>query len=814
MSQPPSVPGATYEFDEFRFEPRDVRLVRRGVVLHAEPKAMKVLEVLLQSSGSLVERDTLLEQVWGRVIVTPGSLTRLIAELRRLLGDDPLKPRFIETVHTKGYRWIAPVAQVGELTLRRSAPPERSIELIGRDEDLTQLELIAATSRLVTLAGPGGTGKTQLALELARRRESQQPNSVYWIDLTAAGDERALPGLITAALDLQLPDSADLAGGLAQALGKRQLLLLLDNCEHLAVSLAALARTVLSRCSNVSIICTSQARLDVPEETVFWVSPLRLPGSGWETSVDPLRTLLESPAIRLLRERAHSITPYFELTRDNASFVVEICRRLDGLPLALELAAARLATLSPQQLIGALGDRFGLLARQAGATQRHGSLREAIEWSYELLEPAERELLDHFGVFFGTWSLDAALAVAGGQAKAGATLNGLQSLVQKSLVIVERGPGGLRYRLLESVRAFACARLDAMDRTDQARLLHARYFARLAATAGEKLLEDDQVVWMDHLDLEWPNLRAAWEWLLTRPVHRAHAVELMVGLRWHFWIRGKYTEAMQWYSEAEALIEECGASDQARLFNGHAIALLHARRLEDALLHAGRAAACAELSDLAWEHAYALGVQAWLAIALGRPQDAKTSSEKAAELSRQLHQPWIEGFTRLGLAFSPVYAQDHAQAVTAMREVASIFDRAPDRHMRMFATVQLALQQFLTGDSIAARGNTLRGLCFARQIANPRGLTGICETSAYIAAQEGHAPLAARLLGAAEAGRQMSGAPQFPYWMKLHDTAWEEICARIGQTAANDIFAAGELAGPRACAPQAAAFLQSETRSG
>jgi tetratricopeptide (TPR) repeat protein len=420
----------------------------------------------------------------------------------------------------------------------------------------------------------------------------------------------------------------------------------------------------------------------------------------------------------------------------------------------------------------------------------------------------------YFGVFFGTWSLDAALAVAGGQAKAGATLNGLQSLVQKSLVIVERGPGGLRYRLLESVRAFACARLEAMDRTDQARLLHARYFARLAATAGEKLLEDDQVVWMDHLDLEWPNLRAAWEWLLTRPVHRAHAVELMVGLRWHFWIRGKYTEAMQWYSEAEALIEECGASDQARLFNGHAITLLHARRLEDALLHARRAAACAESSDLAWEHAYALGVQAWLAVALGRPQDAKSELRKgrgtqptvASTLDRRLHAT--------GARFQSVYAQDHAQAVTDMREVASIFDSAADRHMRMFATVQLALQQFLTGDSIAARGNTLRGLSFARQIANPRGLTGICETSAYIAAQEGHAPLAARLLGAAEAGRQMSGAPQFPYWMKLHDTAWEEICARIGQTAANDIFAAGELAGPRACAPQAAAFLQSETRSG
>jgi DNA-binding winged helix-turn-helix (wHTH) protein len=155
-----------YEFDEFQFEPENARLSRRGVVLHVEPKAMQVLEVLLDGNGSLVERDTLLNRVWGRVIVTPGTLTRLIAELRRLLGDDSLKPRFIETVHTKGYRWIAPVAGASR-TVSRSAPPERSIELIGRDEELTRLQVMAATSRLLTLAGPGGTGKTQLALELA-----------------------------------------------------------------------------------------------------------------------------------------------------------------------------------------------------------------------------------------------------------------------------------------------------------------------------------------------------------------------------------------------------------------------------------------------------------------------------------------------------------------------------------------------------------------------------------------------------------------------------------------------------------------------
>ena len=257
-----------YEFGEFQFEPANARLSRRGVLLHAEPKAMRVLEVLLDGKGSLVDRDTLLTLVWGRVIVTPGTLTRLIAELRRLLGDDPVKPRFIETVHTKGYRWIAQVS-TAETATSRCAPPQRSIELIGRDEDLTRLQVIAATSRLLTLAGPGGTGKTQLALELARRRETQKPQSVVWIDLTAASDERALPGLVTTALDVQLPDGADLASGVARAIGNRELLLLFDNCEHLARTLAADVRTILGRCPGVSIVCTSQATLDLPEEAVF-----------------------------------------------------------------------------------------------------------------------------------------------------------------------------------------------------------------------------------------------------------------------------------------------------------------------------------------------------------------------------------------------------------------------------------------------------------------------------------------------------------------------------------------------------------------
>jgi non-specific serine/threonine protein kinase len=800
-----------YEFGEFQFEPGNARLSRRGVVLHAEPKALHVLAVLIESKEALVDRDTLLNRVWGRVIVTPGTLTRLIAELRRLLGDDSLKPRFIETVHTKGYRWIARVSSSQTVT-SRSGPPQRSIQLIGLDEDLTRLQVIASTSRLLTLAGPGGTGKTQLALELARRLEVEKPQSVVWIDLTAASDERALPGLVATALDVQLPPGVEFGAGIARAIGDRELLLLFDNCEHLVRTLAADVRTILARCPRVAIVCTSQATLDLPEETVFWVSPLKLPSPDWEASADPVASLLDSSAVRLLRDRAHAVTPHFELTRDNASSVVEICRRLDGLPLALELAAARLTVLTPRQLLAALDDRFTLLARQAGgADRRHGSLRHAIEWSYELLEERERDLLDCFGVFVGTWSLDAALAVAGGQEQAGATLNGLQSLVQKSLVIVERAPRGLRYRLLDSVRAFACARLDTLGRAEQVRLLHAQYFARLAGLAGEQLLEEDQVVWMDHLDSEWSNLRAAWEWLQVTPARHAEAVQVLTGLRWHFWIRGRYAEALQWYREGKEVIEACSSAEQARLLNGHAIAQLHAARLDDATDLARRAADCAEASGLEWEHGYALSVQAWLAAVKGHEAETERNAARVAELCRHLAQPWMEAFGRLGKAFNHVYALRHEQATRAMQDVAEGFDRAHDAHMRMFVAIQVGLQHFLMGDHAGARRSLLKALDLSRRIANPRAYTGVCETSAYIAVREGNPELAARLLGGAEAGRLMSGAPLFPYWVKPHEEAWSEVCAALGTTTAQDLFNAGKLAGSRDSAQVAVVLLRPET---
>ncbi|HXN45693.1 MAG TPA: winged helix-turn-helix domain-containing protein, partial [Bryobacteraceae bacterium] len=400
-----------YEFGEFRFEPANARLLRSGTLLHAEPKALQVLALLIGAAGHLVERDALLDAVWGRVVVTPGTLTRLIAELRRLLEDQPAEPRFIATVHTRGYRWVAQLNVTGDHIDRRRLP-ERAVTLIGRDPDLAALGARLAAHRLVTLLGPGGTGKTQLALELGRRRETDMPQSVIWADLSTAVDALGCGQIVAASIEANEREDLAVEAMIARVIGDRELLLMLDNCERVTRVVGALVRTLMARCRRLHILVTSQFALDLPEETLYHLTPLALPPPGWELERAPLDALGQAASVRLLIERAQAVLPSFAIDATNAHSLADICRQLDGLPLALELAAARLATMSPQQLLAALDDRFALLARQVAAPiARHASLRGAIDWSYGLLEPGERELLNISGVFAGSFSADALVAV-------------------------------------------------------------------------------------------------------------------------------------------------------------------------------------------------------------------------------------------------------------------------------------------------------------------------------------------------------------------------------------------------------------------
>ena len=800
--------AAAYEFDEFRFEPANARLLRAGTPLHVEPKALQVLALLIGAAGSLVSRDALHDRVWGRVVVTPGTLTRLIAELRRLLDDNPAKPRYIATVHTRGYRWVAHVTAHGGPT-QRLRLPERTFTLIGRERDLAALNERLATHRLVTVLGPGGTGKTQLALEFGRRREADAPKAIVWADLSTAADSLGCNQIVAANIEANEREDLSLDATIARVIGDRELLLVLDNCERVTRVVGALARTLLARCGRLRILLTSQFALDLPEETLFHLGPLSLPPPGWEQERNPLDVLQQADSIRLLSERAQAVVPAFAIDADNAQCLADICRQLDGLPLALELAAARLAAMSPRQLLAALDDRFALLARQLAAPDpRQASLRGALDWSYGLLEPGERGLLNICGIFSGSFSADALTAIAGASGTGRYEIfNRIQSLVQKSLLAVERHQHEVRYRLLDSVRAFARAQLAVDGQEGELAHRHAEYYANLALEANSELLGDDQVVWLDRLSMEWANLRAAFEWARAPEGNRQAAADLVIGLRWYFWIRGLYVEAGQWMRDPSSLAEGLGDARAARLLNGVAIALWHQARVAEALEMARQAASVAERGAERWEQGFALSLIAWITGLAGNLEDTERASRAARAVIIEAGDPWLEGIAGLGRAYCATMCARHADALQILQDVSANFARASDRHMRMFVCAQRALQFHLLNKQHESGRELVALYALTKVLENLRGATSVCEGTGYLAASAGDGAVAAFLLGAAEGGRLRTGAPQFAHWREAHAKAVQKARAILDEAAFEDSWREGLRVGPRQAAATAVDFL-------
>ncbi len=777
MSAGQAAGGAVYEFGEFRFEAGDSRLLRRGEPLHLEPKALRVLAVLIERAGSLVERDTLLDLVWNDVVVTPGTLTRLIAELRRGLGDDPAEPRFIATVHTRGYRWVAALRRTAP-TPGRSNLPERSLRLIGRDADLARVAELHATRRLVTIAGPGGAGKTQLALEFGRRLAASGPRACVWVDLSSAGEAGSIARLAAQELRVNEREDLSLDVAIANALGERELTLLLDNCEAMVLPVATLARVLLARCPNVSLVCTSQATLDVPEETIHWLAPLALPDARWREAAEPTQALLAAEAVQLLVERARAVVPSFALTAANAEAIAGICARVDGLPLAIELAAARLSALTPHQLLRALDDGFAVLSRSSEAVgARFRSLRGAIEWSFGLLDRAERETLALLGVFSGSFSLEAAHAVAGDAGAPVATLDRVQSLVQKSLLAVERGGEEVRYRLLDSVKAFARERLEASGLARDAYGRHAAFFASVAHAADAELLQADQAVWIDRLWLEWANLAAAVDWARANGADPSLRARLMSGARFYFKNRSSYVEALDWFRDANELCEALPPLEVARIQNGLATTQLYMLRAEPGLRSAEAAFRAASEARDDWEIAHACAVLAWWAAIHGDAARERVWSGRAREAADRAGDPWVKGYARYGAMFSAFAAEDWSGALAVTEEIAAFAERSGDRNEQRFVAIYQGLAAHHRGDvkALLRALDRVAGLTFV-----PRGHAGGAEIAGYHAMAMGDAELAARLLASAERVREQSIAPLFPPWHAPNAAARERARAALG----------------------------------
>ncbi|MGW3322660.1 BTAD domain-containing putative transcriptional regulator [Streptomyces virginiae] len=427
---------------------------------------------------------------------------------------------------------------------------------VGRDEDLGQVDSLMARFRLTTLTGPGGAGKTRLAVQSARPLLARFPDGVWLVELGPLSAEADVAPAVLNALALrdQAATTGDPLDRLVAALRTRTALLVLDNCEHLVEAAAATADRLLGACPDLRILATSREPLGLTGEALWPVRPLALPPPDADAT-----QALSYAAVRLLNDRATAARSDFAVTEESARAVTRICRALDGIPLAIELAAARLRTMSVEQLATRLDDRFRLLTGGARTAQRrHRTLRAVVDWSWELLTEAERALLRRLAVFPGGATVEAAEAVcAGGPVEAYDVLDLITSLTDKSL-LVTAGDG--RYRMLETIRAYGLERLEEAGEREPLRRAHAGYFTDLAKAADPYLRRAEQLEWLGRLTAEHDNLAAALRGAIAAGDARA-AVRLVAAAGWYWWLGGHKADGAELAARALALPVPAGADE-------------------------------------------------------------------------------------------------------------------------------------------------------------------------------------------------------------------------------------------------------------
>jgi predicted ATPase/DNA-binding SARP family transcriptional activator len=616
--------------------------------------------------------------------------------------------------------------------------PAETTSFIGREADLAAVGKLLTAGRLVTLTGPGGSGKTRLARQAGAATAGGHPGRVWLADLAPVGGPELAAPAVAAALAVREEPGRPLADSIAARLGDSDALLIVDNCEHVAGAAAELIAALLAACPALRILATSQARLGVPGEAIWPVPPLSVP---LPAERDPA-AVAGAESVRLLCDRAALARPGFSLTAGNAADIGEVCRRLDGIPLAIELAAARLSTLTPAQLAARLGDRFRVLTGGSRTElARHRTLRAAISWSHELLDQLEQVCFRRMAVFAGGCTIEAAEAVfADASLPAEAVLETVTSLVDRSLLTIEERCGAMRYGMLESVRQYAREQLIQAGEDDQ---LSRRHLAWLLDLAGRADLDGaDQSAWLDLLEADHDNFRAALERALA--ARQAGPALALAGALAAFWVvRGHIGEGRRW---AGAALGAATAHDDLR---ARAAALDGAAQL--AFAHADFQAERDFLQeslglwrelDQAAQVAQCLSDLGVVAHIRGEPGTARSLLNQALESARlaadqrQIAMA-LNGLGRLFLQDDP------PQAAAYLEESLACIRQTGDLRRATIILGNLAVAAINQGQTALARARMEEQLASARQLGD-RKLTGWALTNLGNAAAEAGDLAAAR----------------------------------------------------------------------
>jgi predicted ATPase/DNA-binding winged helix-turn-helix (wHTH) protein len=707
MSSPPNVhrlpAGATharrddggrpYRFGPFELDCADRQLRRDGKPVDLGARGFDLLVALVEEAGRLVTKDDILRRVWRGVVVEESNIQVQVSALRKILGHDA-----ISTVAGHGYRFDLPVQRVTVAIgpTRRVVIPQPLSSLVGRRMEIESVGSLLDANRLVTLKGAGGIGKTRLAVSAAHAIAASFPGDIWFVDLSAQQDGATVPAAVLTAIDAPSDSRTTALESLRRRLHEGPTLLILDNCEQVIDSVATTCRVLLESCPELRLLCTSREPLRVSGEAVFAVPPLS-----------------EAEACALFVARAQAASPGFRETGESRPLVETVVHRLDGISLALELAAARLRGMSLKDLARQIDNRFQLLTGgDRTALPRHQALRATMEWSYQLLSPPEQELFRRLGVFSGPFGLAdvAAVAYAGNDVSI-PVLDLLTGLVDRSLVQSDPGSPEHGYSLFESTRAFAHEELERSGALREACERHFRYYLTRAILAHESRNTPDWTRMRDGLRPIYPNLVAALRWSLAEGNDVERGADLVARLHEVWCDFAWYEDGERWLCLAREHIPRLGRLTAARVLYALGGLYEDMGRLKESASNLTESIALYE----GWEEhrgEWAIACNE-LGVTLVYQADyagARRMFELALPVHRELGNRQREAQTLNNLAALDVYDDDYATAEPKVLEAIRLCRESGNRQTEATCIAWLAECAYYRGQALEAIGYARRGL--------------------------------------------------------------------------------------------------------
>jgi len=769
--------GITYEIGPFRLDPAAKALTQAGAPVELGPRAVAVLASLVESAREYVPKTRLIDEAWPGVVVQDANLAVQISAIRRVLAGAPGGENWIETLARRGYRFVGPVTRLFKTSPRdpgvtnpRCNLPEPATSFVGREREVAELQKLLAEHRLLTLTGSGGVGKTRLALRVAATAADRYSDGVWLVELAALSDPGLVPHAVIAALGLKEQPGRSATERLVEHLQARRLLLVLDNVEHLLPACVRLTDTLLRQCAQVTVLVTSRQQMAISGELTYRVPSLAMPDAGPNATA---QSLAQCESVQLFNERARLQRPHFAVTDQSAPGVASICRRLDGIPLAIELAAARVRSLSISEIDAKLDQRFRLLTDGSpAALLRQQTLRALIDWSYDLLSASEQALFERLSVFAGSWVLAAAEQVCSDE-RVGkdSVFELLTSLADKSLVLAEERGDATRYRLLETVRQYARDRLREGGGEAHWRDQHLAYFVALAQGVEPMLRGAAVQEGLERLEVEHDNLRLAMDWAESEGGDSIAGLRIAAAMWWFWESRGHLREGRGRLSRLLAAASDTQAlAIRAKALRGAgALARVQADYVAAEALHRESLDIRRALGDQGGI-ALALGSLGAVAVEQGDYDAARALQEESLAIQRKLGDRANVANVLNNLGEVAYYQADYATARTRMEESLEIYRELGNPWGLSFSTELLGRVASAEGSVGEALALQRQALLIRRELSNQLGIVGSLEALASLAVDMGAPDRAARIWGSAERLREEIGAPISPAQRLRYDS--------------------------------------------